>query len=786
MSRRLAGYDLNGWRDCAARSWRQLPGDEEEFGRFIISGGVNSAVVSVDGSFIGGPIAQLAPQGRGDGWGQVGEKRRRASVRLLRTQPWEHEQQLSATFAALGQGAQVGVIAIDDTGQIDDRAFDGWLSAMRGAGIRRGFHIWRPVLAVLKAVDSGLVDDDFKTVAVVSQQDVGLATQLFTLRQGKVRAPERRRAGQLFPCAFGYQSFHQAAEVELAPDLDSSRAGNDFSNLEGPVRWALGEEQPAELLRDWRGGWMHVPSLPKAVRSPEDLPPGLCEAIASTDLVLLESLSSGTVVEDLKKLLAASTKAPVLPLPSNAVAEGGLVAAERLAAGLPAYFDFLPQISTIVQSRDGPVSYDLIPADAVLPAGEVYRSGKPAQFGLHTGQEKIKVFLLKEGQTSPRKAELALPKGMNTQDPISCRVEQSPAQGRARIILDGAHLASPLVVDWDQAEPLEEDWDGLIGSLQDPPPTVPNRLVLPATRELWEDNKRGGLRDLLLQETMAREPNWDVLANKFSQRINVEYFTNAGPLFEKAYCVTSDGALPPGLTSEDSDLLDSMIERALDVTLKRLKSGHEDQSSNDALRFLTWTFRRCPREVVPHLLDALEARAGGHPFVRHQSSRVLVFQGLGRVLDEAEWIDQVLEHLRGVPVSDWRSKMQIACLAFLLSRTDAGPKRLQQVDLDELPRIACQMLDETVRKGSVLNLHYPPFLIVGLLRRRIVDPYAFVVDTDPRAAIMHQAISRNLPKIRRLRATATLSAIVRVLEQTWTMLEGSGGNPDLLREIASL
>ena len=30
--RKLCGFDVNGWRDFAARNWRTMPGEEEETG----------------------------------------------------------------------------------------------------------------------------------------------------------------------------------------------------------------------------------------------------------------------------------------------------------------------------------------------------------------------------------------------------------------------------------------------------------------------------------------------------------------------------------------------------------------------------------------------------------------------------------------------------------------------------------------------------------------------------------------------------------------------------------
>jgi hypothetical protein len=56
------------------------------------------------------------------------------------------------------------------------------------------------------------------------------------------------------------------------------------------------------------------------------------------------------------------------------VARGALEAARRLTHGEPVYFDFLPQISTIILGREAARSHNLIDTRVTLPASRVYRS----------------------------------------------------------------------------------------------------------------------------------------------------------------------------------------------------------------------------------------------------------------------------------------------------------------------------------------------------------------------------------------------------------------------------
>jgi hypothetical protein len=44
--RRLVGYDLNGWRDLAARNWLGQPGEDDAgMVEEVVSGGVGGVVV---------------------------------------------------------------------------------------------------------------------------------------------------------------------------------------------------------------------------------------------------------------------------------------------------------------------------------------------------------------------------------------------------------------------------------------------------------------------------------------------------------------------------------------------------------------------------------------------------------------------------------------------------------------------------------------------------------------------------------------------------------------------
>lgn len=175
------------------------------------------------------------------------------------------------------------------------------------------------------------------------------------------------------------------------------------------------------------------------------------------------------------------------------------------------------------------------------------------------------------------------------------------------------------------------------------------------------------------------------------------------------YCISSDGDLPAEIGREEIERLDILTDKALDVTRRRLAgetgAGTED---NAALKFLTWQFRRCPTDVVKWLTECIETRGRAHPFVRHQMSWVLVYQGLGRILRDEEAVERVVEMLLSSDVENWVWNRQSACMAFLLSRSDMTPMLLSREDVD---RLASRTLTDFRRNigEEYTKFNYAPF-----------------------------------------------------------------------------
>lgn len=772
--KRLVGFDLNGWRDQAMRNWIEKPGEGETFNEgTLISAGIGGIVVTLDdgareGEQVGGAQARLAPHGRGSGWGEIGTDARRVRVSDLLTNPQQNIRALAAALSGLARESDVGVMAIADTGRDMEHAQEALLDAMRQARTRRRLLVWRPVLAVLASLELDIMQT-VTTVGIVSHDDTGFATQKLIIRRGSITAPERREVGRIHPCDLGLSGLRARAVTALQGALPPGVGAEHLVQSETLIRLALGEPTRREPVRRSGESW-HVIDPPKGLVLDRLVPTlAISDHLADCDLILFETPTTGAVQSALATMWIDFFGCPVRTLTNDAVASGALIAAKRLSEGAPVYFDFLPQISTIIQGRDGARTFDLIPKDETLPAGMVYRSREPARFALQPMQDSISVYLRKETEAVARLALVPLAAPVSHTTPVDLRVEQTPASGRARLTLTSKAFSSPIVVDWDAAEKQTKSWETIIEELERPRPTIPNRLVLPCGTEVWDGPaNRRGLSEVLAANLGRREVDWEALATLAASRPNGEY------------AVSSDGDVPSLLSLGDEAMLDQMI----DLAERKIRAclGSPPAPENKALNFLTWMFRRYPNSLIAPMIEALDPDDHTPQFFRHQS-RTLVYQGLGRIACTPDEVRQIFDHLFSIPTDLWK-KDQTACAAFLLSRTDDAPALLLRSEVERIGLIVSRQLAAAVGGGYTASFIYAPILLVGLLRWRLVDPWALVAGRDPTANTMLEGLDAVIAdlaiqalKIPRLKKHYDL------LVQSRQELNGEGGNSDLLMDL---
>ncbi|WP_145110903.1 hypothetical protein [Cereibacter sediminicola] len=788
--RKLCGYDLNGWSDRAARNWLIGPDGEELLGadQVYIGGAVlNPAVVRTgDGRharWIGGAQAALAPHGRGGGWGEVGDPARRETVLSVLARLDAPAEQLAAALSGLAAGAKVCAVALDDHPARSEHLQERLLAALSKGRLGRGLLVWRSVLAVL----GGLVQDeppvapsDGLILGVIGHVAEGFTLQRLRLRREAGRrhdmfAPERSRAADPIDSSLGYAGLFAVAGEQLVAQNPQHR-GDWAEQSSACAALALGAAPRPELLRDARGDFLQI-LPPEALDLPTDmLPEDIAEKLAGCDLILFESLTRGPVRAELLRRLSAALPLPLTDLPQEIVARGALEAARRHSEGEPVYFDFLPQISTIVWGEQGATSFDLIEAEATLPAGRVYRSPRPARFAIQSGQSEFAVHLRKESAEWPRKARVEIGVPVSSVVPVALSVEQVPAAGRARLIIEAPMLSRQFTIDWDGATEIEKPWKDLVAELDDTPATIPKRLVLPCGIAAWEDTDQGpGLASLLAENASRKVVDWAGLATRLASRLKGHY------------CISSDGLLPDEVPPQTRELLDRLTERALLHVKDRIAGRIEDD--NQSLKFLTWQFRRSPPELPALLLEAWEARTPlfRHPFILHQSSWVLVCQGLGRTCRGEADERSAIARLFLRPIQDWSYRQETAAAAFLLSRSDTAPLLLERSEVDRLvARVLFEFHDQL--RSDYTKFNYAPFLMAGLLRCRLKMRNALVIGQDPSAEKLAAAVERAVDDFGRTRNrnptfNRAAARYEPLMHQLLDELRGQGGNPDLLLDL---
>jgi hypothetical protein len=272
----------------------------------------------------------------------------------------------------------------------------------------------------------------------------------------------------------------------------------------------------------------------------------------------------------------------------------------------------------------------------------------------------------------------------------------------------------------------------------------------------------------LLEKNVNRaNVDWTALANRLSARPGGKY------------AISSDGAIPGDVDATSIARLDELVERALDKVRRGLKGGAVGTQS---FRFLTWQFRRCPPEVSGWLLEAWEKEVRGHPIFTQGAHWKLAYQGLGRVASNQGFELQAIHRVMGKSIDTWKWQKETAAMAFLLSRSETAPRLLARKDVERIAkRVLCEF--EENLGSTCTRFQYAPMLLVGLLRWRVVEPFALVEGQDPIADKLARAVEKTLVDLRHKNRARSLARYGRILEQVLEELRGEGSNPELLLDI---
>lgn len=323
--RKLCGFDLNGWRDFVAKNWHSVPGEDEIIGLTdIVPSGPLSSIVRIGesrhASWIGGPQADIAPHGRGGGWGDVGSEERRIPVRSLLEMQDDDVEKLAQALLGSANGSANTVVSIDEGPDGDETVQEHLLEAVARGKFRNGALVWRPVLTALFAIHLDQVTEG-QLVGVVSHQRRGLSVQKLRIRSARnVLAPERREAASQLKCDAGYESLFQCARnAAVGTEGFSARtAHRAIANSVGKAD--LGMDCYPEMLRIPNGDW-ELLDLTNYDASEAVSVPSSELGLADCDIVLFETLAEGRLKERLSNAIQEVSPVEVHSLPATAVAE---------------------------------------------------------------------------------------------------------------------------------------------------------------------------------------------------------------------------------------------------------------------------------------------------------------------------------------------------------------------------------------------------------------------------------------------------------------------------------
>ena len=778
--KKLCGIDLNGIKDFAARNWVLGSDGEYLFGETHINeGAFLSSVVELHNDkgggsdYIGGVQAELAPHGKGGGYGETGHSKYRTALRDIICSPQPDIERLRAGISGIVPTPTHAIVSMSDSEATTEAYQEALILALQKNKVKSFLLIWRSVLVALNAIERGEVVHE-KTIGVISHSAAGVDIQKLKIKSfdnnnQAILVPERHEVGQSVPTKFGYKGLLSLARAELNK-LISSR----FDNIEHAKNislLALGHPTVKELIRRENGDWVEIvpPESLEGIQliTPTDF--NYKSYFNDCEKVFYETLVEGQMQSRFLKFFEKELGKEIKLITGTSVCEAGLYAAIRLEADIPIYFDFLPQISTIVQRGADILNFDLIDQSETLRAGKAFRSKDPAILGMSALQETVIVHLRKETEERPRKASVKISVPPNRTIPVKIWVEQIPALGRAKIQIRAEEINLAEAIDWDEAEEIDETWENLIENLDVPNVPLPKRLMKEASEEKWVDFDGGGLIKIIPQQVSAVHPNWKYLTSKISGSIS------------------SDGEIPDIVNRQTREDLEKLSKQALEHIEKRLTG--KIVSDNLSLRFLTWQFKLCPAELSQTLIDLWpyrETKGFRHPFITSPNSWVLFFQGVGRIVFEPALEKKAIKLMLDIPIKKWRYREQTACMSFLLSRSKTAHKFLKPADIPILlSRVEIEFRESL--GTNYAKFLYAPFLLAGLLRYREIEPRSLVIGHDPLADGVKALLEKTLKDIRRaeIQNIKSRERYEYWLKEIIKYLEGQEGNPDLLIDIYS-
>jgi hypothetical protein len=320
----------------------------------------------------------------------------------------------------------------------------------------------------------------------------------------------------------------------------------------------------------------------------------------------------GAVVRGLRRALPEPAAIEIVEAGAALVAHGAAECARRLALGLPAWWDALPQLEINRMNAEGKGEFVPLVHAPRIAGGTTYKH-ELTGFALPAGAELMRFVLLHEYHRTARRLDQPLRGQLPREIPVKLLVRQTPAQGRAQ-------------VDVAPVEPTPDfprvrlDWDGLedtgwtreqalhelqrITGLRFPP-----RTPVPAGLYHWRSTRLPEvLRRFLGTATSASD--YDAAASACLDALRA-----TRPLGERQRVgvVSSDGEPNEDLSPDERRLLEDFRAK-LDRDIRALAYGHDTRRR--LVLAGAWLYAGAPPAVQEDLRLALQRRDYTHGTVQ--------------------------------------------------------------------------------------------------------------------------------------------------------------------------
>jgi hypothetical protein len=790
MRRRIVGLDLNGRFDMAARDWNEEDAEIQPAGDVrLIRGGTGGAVVTTrQNRLVAGPQAALAPHGRGQGWGEIGDAARRRGLAEALDHVGRDRGDASlirAAVDALARGCDQVVAAVPDLARFDEAAQGATLDAMlvRRRSVRL---LWRPVAAFIELLANGRIGPEAEGARfrILVHGGHGIEDQLLTLRRDPEHprhfAPERAGPGTSCATANGLDSlFAEAAIIVRNRNGAVAWERCEHSRLGPQLLTGVAAAGDTEVLRSWNGNWVAVTApeiAPEALHldAAEITPPP--EPVAATFLVTpLADPYADTLADALSRAAG-----PIETIGPEIVARGCLRAGRIIERGLPHYFDRLEPVAIAVLRGEHPAFDHLIPPNSVVPANREYVSRELSGFEWAKGKSAIEFYVLK-GETEVRHWQVTKEAAPPQNASVGLRIRQMPGQSWARLTVSSTAWEplsrSPVALDWETLTPIDLSPEEVLAKLRTPPPTIPERIVERPHLDLWmgADWAGNGEASRLARAAAKGEP---VAPGRWAAEIR-QARRHPEPPHERFWLVGTDGDVPDGLPQDVREGFDEALDRlaasACTATLRR------PPRNNELLIALTWCFIRCPEPVQDGILDALDAHALGerHPLSLPPHAIRVLRQGAGRAVSGVTRFERLFRYLDRAPINT----DTLNALAMALSRREEAPQGLTREQVDRfLDRLGWELIARIEARDFRIRFRNTLSAIAGLFRWRKREPFALLAVRDPVAGKLRETLTRAEEMLERGHDIQQKEQKIDLVRRIIDFLDGEG-DPDILRRV---